>query len=115
MRLRSSVPSTTLRAGFGRRSSSRGSASATNARRGRPAAGSVSLAFARLGLGWQAARVLSAHGRPVQGILAAAQRSQHFAVLTDESNTPQVVAAALRSAGIGDAPVHVFERLGGQG
>ncbi len=78
-----------------------------------PVAGSVALAFARLGLPWQEATVLSAHGRPLAGIVAPALRGRLIAILTDHDNTPAHVAEALRRAGMENARATVCERLGG--
>jgi precorrin-6Y C5,15-methyltransferase (decarboxylating) len=79
----------------------------------RPAPSSVSLAFARLGLGWQDATVVSAHGRPVEAIVPAALRAQKLAILTDPEHTPAVIAQTLIAAGMPDCPAYVCERLGG--
>ncbi len=66
-----------------------------------PAPSSVSLAFARLGVSWDAAAVVSVHGRPladaVRVVRGSAQRS--VAILASPDSPPQVVAAALISAG----------------
>jgi precorrin-6B C5,15-methyltransferase / cobalt-precorrin-6B C5,C15-methyltransferase len=80
-----------------------------------PQTSSAALAFNRLGLAWQDAPVLSAHGRPLDSILARALAAPTFAVLTEPTpNTPAAVAAALIAAGMeGDAPAWVCERLGG--
>ena len=74
---------------------------------------SVALAFARLGMSWQDAVTLSAHGRPLQNMIVPAMRAAKFAVLTDAQNTPAAVALALRNAGMDDAPAWVCEHLGG--
>ncbi|HLZ72423.1 MAG TPA: precorrin-6y C5,15-methyltransferase (decarboxylating) subunit CbiE [Dehalococcoidia bacterium] len=78
-----------------------------------PVAGSVALAFARLGLPWQDAAVLSAHGRPLASILPRALCGRLLAILTDAENTPARVAEALRRAGMENARAAVCERLGG--
>lgn len=78
-----------------------------------PHPSSVSLAFARLGVGWQDARVVSAHGRPLADAVLAARGAGKLAVLTDDTNTPGVVADALLAAGAEDGPAWVFEHLGG--
>ncbi|MHB8576356.1 MAG: precorrin-6y C5,15-methyltransferase (decarboxylating) subunit CbiE [Dehalococcoidia bacterium] len=78
-----------------------------------PHSGSVALAFARLGMSWQDATVLSAHGRPLQPIIGPALHATKFAVLTDPSNTPAAVARALCEAGMEDATAWVCEHLGG--
>ena len=78
-----------------------------------PAPSAVALAFARLGLAWQDATVLSAHGRPLAGLIEPARRAARLAILTDEENTPSAVASALLEAGLPDCPAYVCERLGG--
>lgn len=79
-----------------------------------PSVGSVAAAFARLGLGWQDATVLSAHGRPLHSILRPALHAHQVAILTDERNTPGVIAETLLEAGSEDACAHVFEHLDGE-
>lgn len=79
-----------------------------------PAVSSIQLAFARLGLPWQDAAVLSAHGRPLAPLLGRAMASARFAVLTDGVNTPARVAAALLDGGMEDAAAAVCEHLGGE-
>jgi precorrin-6Y C5,15-methyltransferase (decarboxylating) len=74
-----------------------------------PAPSSVAEAFARVGLSWEDAEVLSAHGRPLPDIAAALDRAGKVAVLTDEKNTPAVIGAQLGDR-VGDA--WICERLG---
>ena len=78
-----------------------------------PNVSAVQLAFARLGLSWHDAVVLSAHGRPLDGVLPAALFAEKVVLLTDETNTPSAVARALLDAGVERARVDVFEHLGG--
>ncbi|MCC7105787.1 MAG: precorrin-6y C5,15-methyltransferase (decarboxylating) subunit CbiE [Chloroflexi bacterium] len=79
-----------------------------------PSASSVSLAFARLGMGWQDASVESAHGRPPEAAVRAVLRSRLTALLTDSVNTPAALARALLAAGAADAEAWVLERLGSE-
>lgn len=79
-----------------------------------PHVSSVALAFARLGVAWQDATVVSAHGRPLDAAIGAARGAGKLAVLTDEVNTPAAVARALLEAGAEDGPAWVFEHLGGE-
>jgi precorrin-6Y C5,15-methyltransferase (decarboxylating) len=79
-----------------------------------PHVSSVALAFARLGIGWQDARVVSAHGRSLADAVRAARGARKLAVLTDDTNTPGVVTGALLDAGARDCPAWVFEHLGGR-
>jgi precorrin-6Y C5,15-methyltransferase (decarboxylating) len=78
-----------------------------------PNVGAVSLAFARLGVGWHDATVVSAHGRHLPNAVRQARGARKLAVLTDDRNTPAVVAQALLDAGAVDGPAWVFEHLGG--
>jgi precorrin-6Y C5,15-methyltransferase (decarboxylating) len=78
-----------------------------------PAAGSIALACARLGLAQQDVTVLSAHGRPLAGIVPRALQHRLLLILTDNENAPARVAAALRDAGMENARATVCERLGG--
>ena len=78
-----------------------------------PAVSSVATAFSRLGLPWDQAVVVSAHGRPIRPALNVLLRhgaaGVPVAVLTDEHSSPDRLVAAL-----GDRcpDLHVFERLG---
>jgi len=75
-----------------------------------PAVSSVALAFARLGLPWDEALVLSAHGRACGPVLAAALAHPTVAVLTAPGSAePAVFAVPLAAAG---REVWVAERLG---
>lgn len=78
-----------------------------------PGVSAVALAFARLGLSWQDAMVVSAHGRPLGAAVRTARAARKLAILTDDQNTPAAVARALLAAGSDDAPAWVFEHLGG--
>jgi precorrin-6Y C5,15-methyltransferase (decarboxylating) len=75
-----------------------------------PAVSSVALAFARLGLDWDDALVLSAHGREAGPVAAAALAHPKAAILT---GPPEAGTGALRSA-LRDAgrTIYVAERLG---
>ena len=73
-----------------------------------PAVSSVALAFARLGLDWDDALVLSAHGRDPRRPLAAALAHPKAVVLTAPANVAQR-AADLLAAG---KTVYLAERLG---
>jgi precorrin-6Y C5,15-methyltransferase (decarboxylating) len=73
-----------------------------------PAVSAVALAFARLGLDWDDALVLSAHGRDPAKALAAALAHPKAAILT-APGTARGLAEELLAAG---KHVHVAERLG---
>jgi precorrin-6Y C5,15-methyltransferase (decarboxylating) len=73
-----------------------------------PAVSSVALAFAKIGLDWDDALVLSAHGRNPRQALAAALAHPKAAILT-APGTARDLADALRAAG---KTVYAAERLG---
>lgn len=75
----------------------------------------VQLAFARLGDSWQDAELISLHGRPIQGLAQRIDGRHKIALLTDEHNTPAVIAAYLREFGMTEYEAFVCERLGGAG
>ncbi|WP_339254975.1 precorrin-6y C5,15-methyltransferase (decarboxylating) subunit CbiE [Paenibacillus sp. FSL P2-0089] len=74
---------------------------------------SVQLAFARLGDSWQDAELISLHGRPIQGLAQRIDGRHKIALLTDENNTPAVIAAYLQEFGMVEYEAFVCERLGG--
>jgi precorrin-6Y C5,15-methyltransferase (decarboxylating) len=74
-----------------------------------PAVSSVALAFARLGLDWDDALVLSAHGRSPRPVAAAALAHPKVAILTAPGEGTAELATALLAAG---RRVYVAERLG---
>lgn len=73
-----------------------------------PAVSSVALAFARAGVEWDDALVVSAHGRDPAPALAAVRAGGKLAVLTDARTGPREVAAAAPCG----AQLVVCERLG---
>ncbi|HZT07185.1 MAG TPA: precorrin-6y C5,15-methyltransferase (decarboxylating) subunit CbiE [Chloroflexota bacterium] len=78
-----------------------------------PNVGAAQLACARLGIAWEDAALLSAHGRPLDAILPRALRARTAIVFTDSRNSPSAIAEALLAAGDADVRVDVFEHLGG--
>lgn len=72
----------------------------------RPAPSSVAVAFARLGLPWDDALVVSAHGRAPHAALAVARRHPKVAILTSPDVPPSTFAA------VPGREVWVAERLG---
>lgn len=77
-----------------------------------PAPSSVSLAFARLGLPWDDAVVVSAHGRPLGAAAAAVARATKAAVLVSPDNPPEALGKELLALGAAPAAVAVCSRLG---
>ncbi|MCL6518045.1 precorrin-6y C5,15-methyltransferase (decarboxylating) subunit CbiE [Alicyclobacillus sp.] len=78
-----------------------------------PAVSSVQLAFARAGLAWQDAAILSVHGRPMRGLAQRVNRHDNVALLTDDVNTPAAIAKYLLSFGMTEYRAFVGEHLGG--
>lgn len=79
-----------------------------------PHLSAVQLAFNRIKVPWQDARVISAHGRSVEELIQALQQGiQKIAVLTDGTHTPGAIAAVLLAL---DIPTYyqfwVCENLG---
>lgn len=79
-----------------------------------PAPSSVSLAFARVGVSWDDALVVSAHGRPLADAAAAviASDASSVAVLTAPDVPPQAIGRALMDLGERAADVTVASNLG---
>jgi precorrin-6B C5,15-methyltransferase / cobalt-precorrin-6B C5,C15-methyltransferase len=77
-----------------------------------PAPSSVALAFARAGLHWDDAAVVSAHGRPLEAAVDTVLRAPKAAVLTAPDQPPEALGRALLAAGCGPRRVTVCARLG---
>ncbi|HEV2369180.1 MAG TPA: precorrin-6y C5,15-methyltransferase (decarboxylating) subunit CbiE, partial [Acidimicrobiales bacterium] len=80
-----------------------------------PAVSSVAVAFARLGLSWDDAVVVSAHGRPLDDAAAALRGVDKAAVLVSPDSPPEALGKALLASGpeVGAAyEVAVCSRLG---
>ena len=77
-----------------------------------PAPSSVAMAFARAGLHWDDAVVVSAHGRPLAPAVEVALRQPKVAVLTAPDQPPEALGRALVDAGCGARRVTVCARLG---
>ncbi len=79
-----------------------------------PAPSSVAVAFARLGMPWDDAVVVSAHGRPLAAAASVAARSAKAAVLTSPDNPPEALGKAVLAAGGRHRRVAVCSRLGAE-
>jgi precorrin-6Y C5,15-methyltransferase (decarboxylating) len=77
----------------------------------RPAPSAVSMAFARLGLPWDDAVVVSAHGRPLADAARRAAAAPKSAVLTSPDAPPQALARELLQLGA-ERQAAVCSRLG---
>ncbi|HEV7886697.1 MAG TPA: precorrin-6y C5,15-methyltransferase (decarboxylating) subunit CbiE, partial [Acidimicrobiales bacterium] len=77
-----------------------------------PAPSSVSLAFARLGLNWDDAVVVSAHGRPLPDAAERAVRHRKVAVLVSPDSPPEALGKELLRLGAPHQRAIVCSRLG---
>ena len=77
-----------------------------------PAPSSVALAFARLGLPWDDAVVVSAHGRPLDKAAGVAARAPKAAVLVSPDSPPQALGKALLACHAPHDTVAVCSQLG---
>lgn len=80
-----------------------------------PQPSSIQLAFARAGLAWDDAAVISLHGRPIEGCVARLRRHAKLAVLTDDTCSPARIAARMLAYGEVAWRAWVCEALGGPG
>ena len=78
----------------------------------RPAPSSVSLAFARLGLPWDDAVVVSAHGRPLRAAARRAAAAAKVGVLTSPDSPPEALGKELLVLGARHRRAVVCSRLG---
>lgn len=77
-----------------------------------PAPSSYQLAFAALGEPWHDAALLSAHGRPLAEVVRGVAGATKAAILTDDHNTPAMIAQALLAADLSaDSPCAICEHL----
>ncbi|HEY9694707.1 MAG TPA: precorrin-6y C5,15-methyltransferase (decarboxylating) subunit CbiE [Oculatellaceae cyanobacterium] len=81
-----------------------------------PHLSSVQLAFNRIKISWQDARVISAHGRTLDELIQPLQQGvEKIAVLTDATNSPSVIAHLLKSLDLVNSyKIWVCENLGGE-
>ena len=77
-----------------------------------PAPSSVAVAFARVGLAWDDAVVVSAHGRPLAPVVAAVASHPKVAVLVSADQPPQALGRELLSSCCAPRRVVVASRLG---
>jgi len=80
-----------------------------------PAPSSVAVAFARAGVHWDDAVVVSAHGRPLPAAVEAVLPHPKAAVLTAPDQPPEALGRALLEAGCGPRRVTVCAELGHAG
>ena len=80
-----------------------------------PQPSSMQLAFARAGLSWDDAAVISLHGRPIEGSVIRIAGHAKVAILTDETCSPPRIAARMLAYGETAWRAWVCENLGGAG
>lgn len=77
-----------------------------------PAPSSVALAFARVGLAWDDAAVVSCHGRPLAAAAEVVAAAPKAGVLVSPDSPPQALGRALLDAGGAGRDVWVCSQLG---
>jgi precorrin-6Y C5,15-methyltransferase (decarboxylating) len=77
-----------------------------------PQATALQLAFARLGIPWEDAALVSVHARPLDNLRRVLGRYAKIGVLTDGCQTPGAICRWLVEAGVDDYEVAVLENLG---
>lgn len=79
-----------------------------------PHLSAIQLAFSRVKLPWQDARIVSIHGRSIDELTQALQQgAAKIAVLTDAEHSPQAIARLLLSLDLSGYQIWVCEALGG--
>jgi precorrin-6Y C5,15-methyltransferase (decarboxylating) len=78
-----------------------------------PQPSAMQLAFARVGLKWDDAALLSVHGRTMDGLLTRLHRCAKAAIFTDPDSSPRRIAAHLVDHGETGWQAWVCENLGG--
>ena len=77
-----------------------------------PAISSMQLAFARAGLSWQVAEIVSIHGRPLEPQLLPVLGRRRIGIFSDDGTSPRRVAEFFAQRGVADYRAWVCERLG---
>jgi len=77
-----------------------------------PALSPLQLAFARIKESWGDAVLASVHSRPIDEVVGLVRRSRKVCLLTDDHNTPSMVAAALKKAGVDNRRAYVCQDMG---
>lgn len=77
-----------------------------------PHLSSIQLAFARAGVGWQDAELVSLHGKSSKGFMQRIHGKSKVAVLTDPENTPNFIASYLLGYDATEYKAFVAEHLG---
>lgn len=80
-----------------------------------PQPSAMQWAFARVGLKWEDATLLSVHGRPREGFVTRLKRAAKAACFTDPTNSPPVLARQMLDHGETAWQAWVCENLAGPG
>jgi precorrin-6B C5,15-methyltransferase / cobalt-precorrin-6B C5,C15-methyltransferase len=78
-----------------------------------PQPSSIQLAFARVGVKWDDAAIVSVHGRSLEGLVTRLRSASKVALLTDEEHSPARIAARLIEHGETTWRAWVCENLDG--
>lgn len=76
-----------------------------------PGISSVQVAFARIGLPWEDAFILSLHGEDMKDMMDVVRRNPKVAILTDDKNSPCRIARKLLKSRILDRRIFLCENL----
>jgi len=77
-----------------------------------PNISSMQLAFARIKESWDDARLVSAHSQSLEDVIEEMRGGAKVAILTDDHNTPGVIARLLLERGFDDCRAYVCQDLG---
>lgn len=78
-----------------------------------PQPSAIQLAFSRVGIAWQDAKIISLHARSCEGFLTRIRHAAKVACFTDATNSPAAVATRLLDYNDTAWEAWVCERLGG--
>jgi precorrin-6y C5,15-methyltransferase (decarboxylating) CbiE subunit len=76
-----------------------------------PGISAVQAAFAKMGEGWEDAKILSLHGRKIGNLAMKVKASAKVFLFTDADFPPNKIAAYLLEKGIGNRKAIVLEHL----
>ena len=76
-----------------------------------PQPSAMQWAFAKAGLSWDDADIISLHGRPIEGLITKVRDSLKVGLFTDGENSPPRIAQRLLEYGLTDFNCHVCEHL----
>ena len=80
-----------------------------------PGPSAMQWAFAKIGVKWDDATLLSVHGRPMDGLLTRLRSVSKAAIFTDGDHSPPVIAQRMMDVGMTDWDAWVLENLSGPG